>query len=287
MPLTNYGNIAVYRNALKTVFPTTEQLPESYTTERVASAPVGGYTTYAVTESGFYKVSIRGAGGVSSAHTSGGGGGAAEQIIYMYKGQKCVLWAGAVDGGVAYPGGQTNQFGGHGASGYNGDESGGGGGSPATPRTAKGYDAGSGSAGSGFLAGFEDKTLTEQSLTAGSLTRSINYAINAGVANFVSVTSYVMAAGGGGGSANNGSNRGGGAGGGAFGNGGTAYISSVAAESGPAGTWGKGGDAGRYSGGGAGAWAIIDFSRTQVATGLGGGAVGTNGKCELYKIIAA
>lgn len=289
MPLINHGNIAIYKSALRTVFPTTETLPEEYTEELIVSAPIGGYITHTVGTTGFYRVDIRGGGGQQQGgdKKAGGPGGATSQIIYLYKGQKCLLWAGATTTtSVAYPGTQTSEFGGRGASGRtSNEEGGGGGGGPAIAGSGPGYEAGTPGAGSGFLAGFDNKTVAEQSITAGSLTRSINYAKDTTAINFTSITTYIMAGGGGGGSADNGDSRAGGGGGGALGDGGDSYVPTTPATSGPAGTWGKGANGSRYSAGAAGAWAILDFSRNQTNWGTGGGAQGTNGQCTLYRLV--
>lgn len=297
MPLINYGKITVYKSALKAVFPTAEELPENYTTEQVAFIQNASSFVYAVPESGFYQVEVRGAGG--SGHGGpGAAGGSTTQIIYLYAGQTCLLWGANTPNSygsgfnsyTGYPGAKNNTFGGRGATGYTGDESGsGGGGAAENASTSRGYQGGWGGAGAGFLAGFTNKTLPEQTLTAGALTQSINRTLTAGNTTFTAITSYVLAGGGGGGCGTDGGSRSGGGGGGALGNGGNTYGyggANINGESGPAGsTFGKGGNGGRYNTTGAGAWAILDFSRTQVSSGTGGGSAQTNGYCRLSKII--
>lgn len=293
MPLMNYGNIAVYKNATRVVFPTTEELPENYTTEQVAFVQNASFLVYSVQESGFYQVEVRGGGG--SGHGGpGAAGGKTTQIIYLYSGQTCLLWGAnttntytsGFNSYTGYPGTKDNTFGGRGATGYTGDESGSaGGGAAENAGTSRGYQAGWGGAGAGFLAGFTNKALPEQTLTAGALTQSINRTLTAGDTTFTAITSYVLAGGGGGGSGTDGGSRAGGGGGGALGNGGNTYNNRTG-ESGPAGSsFGKGDNGGRYNTTGAGAWAILDFSRTQVLSGTGGGSAQSNGYCRLSKII--
>lgn len=274
-------------------FPTLMVAPTNYTTEQVAFVENAASTTYSVPADGFYLVEVRGAGGGSHSQ-AGGGGGYREQLVYLYQGQKCVLWGANAPAGyntgfnsyTGYPGTQGNLFGGRGATGYTGDESGGaGGGAAENAGTARGYEGGWGGGGSGFIAGFDDIAVAEHSLTAGSMTVSINRQLALTPLTFVSITTYVMAGGAGGGCGTDGGNRAGGGGGGAFGNGGNTYGGS--GEAGPAGTWGKGGDSGRYGSGANGAWAVIDFSTNTVLSGLGGGGTSTNGFCRLSKVIPA
>lgn len=251
-------------------FPTYLMPPTTYTTTIVASAAAGNYTIYTVPEDGWYVVLVKGGAGNNGAFGYAGSvGGGTEQMIYMYQNETCLLWAGSSGTtGTTYPGTASYNFGGRG--GYGHDESGAGGGAPASSGTGNPHwEGGLPGQGSGFIAGFTNVELDEQSLTAGTLTRSINYSLDATVVQFTSIATYIMAGGGGGGCSDNGDNRSQGGGGGAFGNGGNAWWTQEYGTSGPAGTWGAGEDGSRYGGGGRGAWAIIDFSTGLVDWGRG------------------
>lgn len=280
-------------------FPTVISVPQNYTTERVAYVANASSTTYLIPADGWYQVKVRGAGG--SGHDGpGGAGGYRAQLIYLYAGQMCVLWGANTPNGygsgfnsyTGYPGTKGNLFGGRGATGYTGDETGsGGGGAAEDASTSHGYQGGWGGAGAGFLAGFVDQTFPNQTYTAGSLVQSVNRALTVGSVSFTAITTYIMAGGGGGGCGSAGGSRSGGGGGGALGNGGNTYGyggANITGESGPAGSaFGKGGNGGRYNTTGAGAWAVLDFTTGTVTSGVGGGSAGANGYCELAKVIPA
>ena len=268
-------------------FPANGNPPTSYTATRVATSPSGGYLVYTVQEDGWYRVNVCGAGGGNSvAGSRGAAGGARSQIVYLYQGETCLLWAGVVGTGKAYPGEATYEFGGRG--GYGHDESGAGGGAPAATGTGNPHwEGGLPGQGSGFIAGFQDTVIDVFDIVAGAMTRNINYTFNATVCQFKSITTYVLCGGGGGGCSDNGDNRTQGGGGGAFGNGGNAlnWIQEYA-TGGPAGSsWGVGAGGRRYGGGGEGAWAVVDFSRNVATWGQGGGSGATAGYCNLDKIV--
>lgn len=278
-------------------FPTFLNPPVNYTTQEVAFVQNANSTVYTVPADAFYKVDVRGAGGTGH-DGPGASGGARSQIIYLYAGQKCVLWGANKPNGygsgfnsyTGYPGAKGNLFGGRGATGYTGDESGsGGGGAAEDASTSHGYQGGWGGAGAGFVAGFIDQTFPSQTQTAGSLVQNINRTLTIGSTAFTAITTYILAGGGGGGCGSAGGSRSGGAGGGALGNGGNTYGyggANVTGESGPAGSsFGKGGNGGRYNNTGAGAWAVLDFTRNVVTSGTGGGSAETNGYCRLSLVI--
>lgn len=290
-------------------YPSGMIIPTSYTETLVASTEGAEYQVYQVTETGFYKIAIQAGGGHGGYHVnSTGAGGGTTQIVYLYSGQTCLLWSGTSGGqkGYAgttgYPGTKGDILGGGGACGASRVdseqfpaqiESGQGGGGPASNGKSNGAHSsyfGGGGAGSGFLAGFVGQTLFAQQMTAGDMTRNINYTLNAGAVTFSAITTYILCGGGGGACSDEGTYRAGGGGGGAFGNGGTTYNHSgttgfVAATTGPAGAnWGCGAASARYGGGANGAWAILDFSCNQLNWNQGGGSPSANGFCQLYKL---
>lgn len=268
-------------------FPVVGEPPTFYNADRVATAPTGSYILYVVEEDGWYRVTVCGAGGGGGAFgTAGGAGGKTVQSVYLYQGQTCLLWAGVVGTGTAYPGESTNELGGRG--GYGHDESGAGGGAPGTSGTGSPHwEGGLPGQGSGFLAGFSQTTVENFNITAGNMVRNTNHHLDAGVFDFQSITAYVLGAGGGGGCSDSGDNRSGGGGGGAFGDGGGAYWVQEYPTSGPAGSaWGVGQAGGRYGGGGNGAWAVVDFSRNTSSWGQGGGSSGAAGYAYLDKLVS-
>lgn len=266
------------------LFPVGSTAPTSYTTQRLVTVSAGNYSVYTVPEDGWYKVEVVAAGGNNGFNAGGGGiGGARTQVVFLYQGQKCLLWAGAIGVGCAYPGTQTSELGGRGACGI--DESGAGAGGPAiSPTSAPHWEGGAGGQGSGFLAGFTHQSVENYSITAGSLTRALNYHLDTTAVDFLAISVYVLTGGGGGGPSDNGGWRAGGGGGGAFGNGGNT-TQGTNSTSGPAGTWGKGADSTTFADGGRGAWAVMDFSTNTTAWGNGGGAARTGGHVYLDKVI--
>lgn len=278
-------------------YPALPTAPTSYTTQILANVNGANYTVFTVPEDGWYWVEVQGGGGGGAYdNPAASSGGRASKLVYLYKDMKCLMWSGQGPqdkghcGACGYPGFQDNTFGGYGAVGPTTEtmESGasGGGGCRTGHNGYTGSWTGGGGAGSGFVAGFTDLVLPEQSVTLGSMTLSINR--NFSIENVVSMSSvatYLIGAGGGGAASDNGTYRASGGGGGAFGNGGTTYRASIAAQSGPAGAWGKGEDGSRYGGGTRGAWAVVDFSTDTFEWGLGGGPVGSNGFCEISKVI--
>lgn len=242
------------------------------------------YKTYTIPSSGWYYIETAGSAG-GTASTAGGAGGKTAQLVYLYKGTQCLLW-GANGGTTGYPAPNDSILGGRGASGYAGDgtNSGGGGGSP----TGNGNGITTwGGAGSGFIAGFATASdIPYVSHVEGGWTRPLTTTngISAGSAYNVAATYvYLLGAGGGGGTGKKHSHRGGGAGGGAWGNGGEAFWSTYTRTTGPGNTWGQGEGGNRYSAGGRGAWACLDFSTNNFITGLGGNG-STTGYTVLYKI---
>lgn len=270
----------------KYLFPVGSTAPTSYTTQRLVTVSAGNYSVYTVLEDGWYSVEVCAAGSNNGVNAGGSApGGKRTQVVYLYQGQKCLLWAGAIGVGCAYPGTQTSELGGRGACGH--DESGAGGGGPAISPTDKPHwEGGAGGQGSGFLAGFTDTTIDDYSITAGSMTRNINYSLDTTAVNFSSISVYVLAGGAGGGHSDNGDWRSGGGAGGALGNGGDTYWPYTSLTSGPAGaSWGNGGNSYILTKGGDGAWAVLDFSTNTAVCGQGGGAARTAGHVYLDKVI--
>lgn len=258
--------------------PVVKTVPASYTETQVAAANGATNTIYTVPESAFYRVEVMAAGGQSPYKGVGGRGGKLSYIVYLYKGSKCLLWGAGIPT-TGYPS-PTSNLGGSGARGTSG-QSGGGGGGAATSGSAT-YSYGGG--GAGFLAGTDGIVLyTEHKETPWSSTLNSRQDWSVGGFSVRNLYSYALCGGGGGGCSDEGDGRAGGGGGGAFGNGGTTYGGS-GQTTGPGGTWGKGGDSGHYGGGADGAWAILDFSRNQWSCGTGGGSIGANGYCRLYKL---
>lgn len=259
--------------------PTHKPDPFKYSVQELARTDGAQNVIYTIPENGFYEVEVMAASGGTAYHGSAGGaGGKIKTLVYLYKGSTCLLWSSGV-GNNGYP---ANDFslGGRGAYGTGGAEYGGGGGSPScTP----GADKSKGGGGAGFICGtnhrVQDKTFSNDQWT-----RTLNslQGWNVGSYKVDHAYTFLLCGGGGGGTGDEGSPRAGGGGGGAWGNGGTMKSSSGVA--GPGGTWGKGGDTKQYSAGGAGGWAILDFTRNVCEAGSGGGG-GTNtvGYCVLRK----
>lgn len=275
-------------------YPTIMIPPTSYTTTQVAYTSGATWTKYDVPADGWYKIEVQaGGGGKGSDGPSASGGGKATKLIYLYQGMTCVLWSGdgppskGYPGACGYPGTPTTEFGGRGDVGSSG-ECGGSGGGPAVQGVAGNtnhFTGGSGG-GSGFLAGFTDKTMPDQSVTLGSMTLDINRNFQVGsVVTYTCIPTYVMCGGGGGSANDNGSHRASGGGGGAFGSGGSTFEPAGHGQSGPAGSWGKGENGVRYGGGTRGAWAIVDFSTNTFTWGLGGGTTSGTGYCRLSLVI--
>lgn len=306
MQLSRKLLIADYR------YPAMFSFPASYTTQQVASVTGANYTLYTVPEDGWYRVSVQAGGGGKTSQRAGSAGGKVEKDVYLYKGMKCLLWSGSnggndngVGGTTGYPGTKNNTFGGRGAQGINAitsgnppavsfnvqDSGGRGGGAAENGGTVSivgsNHNMGGGGAGSGFIAGFTNVTLPPKSCTVGSMTLNMNRNLTIGsVVSYTCIPTYLVCGGGGGASGDNGDTRCSGGGGGAFGSGGTTYNTQTnAAESGPAGSWGKGEDGSRYGAGTKGAWAFIDWSHNGYGKGTGGGTVSGNGYCRLLKII--
>ena len=251
--------------------------PATGTNTLVAEANGATHTIYTVQIPGWYYVDVRGSGGVSPYHGTGGKGGRAQGAVYLFAGTKVLLWGAAIKA-TGFPA-PTEDFGGHGASGYLPNESGGYGGGAASSG-GTGYANGGGGAGALFGIDYippEIKTNTESAFTMNKEVVAGDYAVNYLYAAF-------LCGGGGGGSSDEGDNRSGGGGGGAWGNGGTSYWSTNGRAEGPGGEWGAGGNSGRYSSGGSGAWAIINFTTNEFIYGTGGGAAAASGYARLYKI---
>lgn len=280
-----YGSQLVFDSIR--VLPTVNALPASYTQEQVTYCTSNNHQIVEITEDAFYRVVVAGSSGGNGQGANGGVGGKVDKIVWLYKGTKCLLW-GASKGNnqsstvglTGYPS-PTSNLGGQGNQG--GGESGGRGGGAATNGGYVHTDGGSGGAGAGFLAGI-DYRVSAVSRKESAWSKTINSTDNWSVGNFSVSNLYVyILAGGGGGGAGSNSSRGGGSGGGAWGNGGNGWGSGY--TTGPGGTWGKGNNGSEYSAGATGAWAILDFSRTQFTWGTGGGASASNGSVYLYKLI--
>ena len=260
--------------------PTVKTAPSSYTETQVATVSGPSNTMYTVPSDGFYRVEVQGASGGAAYKGTAGVGGKTSQIIFLYKGTKCLLWGSKVEQATGYPS-STDALGGRGA--YYGSGQGGGGGGGAAMTGNVVYSNGGG--GSGFLAGINEE-VESKTFTNSAWTTSLNSRRDWSVGSF-SVSNlycYILCGGGGGACSDEGSARRSGGGGGAFGNGGD--TTDVAGSAGPGGTWGKGGDGGRWeqSPGGAGAWCIIDFSRNQLTWGQGGGTRGAVGYCTMWRL---
>lgn len=282
-----YGSQLVFDSVR--VLPTVNTLPASYTEEQVAYCVSNNHQIVEITEDAFYRVIVLGSGGGNgegSAHY-GGSGGKVDKIVWLYKGTKCLLWGASrgqtmssVYGLTGYPS-PTSALGGQGNQGSG--ESGGRGGGAATNGGWSHTDAGAGGAGAGFLAGI-DYRVSALSHQESAWSKAINSTDDWSVGDFSVSNLYVyMLAGGGGGGYGSNNSRGGGSGGGAWGDGGNGWGSGY--TTGPGGTWGKGENGAEYTNGAAGAWAILDFSRTQFTWGTGGGTFGAEGYVRLYKII--
>lgn len=274
--------------------PTDHPYPTQYIESEVARVSGANYTIYEVPADGYYRVTVRAAGGGQSEATAGGAGGGTTQTVFLYKGTKCLLWGSTHGmrswsdyGRTGYPAVTDKVLGGTGATGHS--EGGGGGGSPTNNgRSASHYDGASGGGGSGFIAGINRRIEPRtQSNSAWSRTLSSLESWTAGsVYRVWHAYSYILAGGGSGGCGFNDDARTAGGGGGAWGNGGpTSYSTVVARTTGPGGEWGQGSTGGRYGGGVTGAWAVLDFSRTQFNWGRGGGSgTNTNGWCNIVRI---
>lgn len=287
-------------------YPAFPRKPSSYTTQQLATVSGANYTTYTITEDGWYRIDVCGGAGGNSSSYQGGRGGASTQDVYLYQGMVCLLWSGSrgmptsgVKGTCGYPGTQDNTFGGYGAKGHymtmsgtsmtkieSGASGGGGCCSGITSSGDGSQNFGGGGAGSGFIAGFTDRTMPSQSFTCGSMTLGINRNLTIGsVVTYTCVPTYLVCGGGGGASSTR-ANAKSGAGGGAFGSGGDVSNAQVVAQAGPAGSWGKGGDGTSGNGnGGNGAWGFIDWSTNTTDYGTGGSLANVEGHSTLYKII--
>lgn len=290
MYIKNYGCCAVKKDR-RIALPTIEPFPSSYTESQVARADGANNTIYTVPLDGYYRVQVSGSGGQTAygnANLSYAGG--TNQIVYLYKGTKCLLW-GASAGNPAYTGypspGDTS-LGGTGATGYTGDESGSGGGGAASNGSSAPYNGGAGGAGAGFLAGLPANVSVPYKTHQES---TWNYGVDSNrdwsVGGFTvgNLYCYILCGGSGGNCSDNGGSRAGGGGGGAFGSGGNTY-NNISGTAGPGNGWGKGADSARYAKGGDGAWCIMDFSRNLWGWGTGGGVSSSNnGYCILTRII--
>lgn len=272
--------------------PVDRAYPTQYLESEVASVSGANYVIYTVPADGFYRVTVCAAGGRTSEAIAGGNGGKTTQTVYLYKGTKCLLWSSAI-GGNRYTGGPTGYpvptdqvLGGTGATGHS--EGGGGGGSPTNNgRNASHTDGGAGSGGAGFIAGI-NRRVTPLTHTESAWSRTLSSLESWKVASYAvwHAYCYILCGGGSGGCGHNDDVRTAGGGGGAWGNGGpTSYSTVVAQTSGPGGSWGVGQTGGRYGGGVAGAWAVLDFSRNQFTWGQGGGSgTNTNGWANIIRI---
>lgn len=273
--------------------PTDHPYPTQYIESEVASVSGANYTIYEVPADGYYRVTVCAAGGRTSEATAGGAGGKTTQTVFLFKGTKCLLWSSATGtnrytGGLTgYPAVTDQVLGGTGATGHS--EGGGGGGSPTNHgRNASHTDGGSGSGGAGFIAGI-NRRITPLSHQESQWSRALSSLESWKAGSVYRVWhaySYILAGGGSGGCGHNDDVRTAGGGGGAWGNGGpTSYSTVVARTTGPGGEWGQGSTGGRYGGGVTGAWAVLDFSRTQFDWGRGGGSgTNTNGWCNIVRI---
>ena len=288
------GNTCVFRKGIQ--IPTKKPIPSSYTEVQVARTDGANYTIYTVPEDGFYRVQVSaGAGGTAYGNANLSYAGGTNQIVYLYKGTKCLLWSGtgggngntdgSAEGVTGYPA-PTNDLGATGPDRQAG-ESGGAGGGAANHGLYGTYAGGHGGAGSGFLAGLPSTTTVPYITHKES---AWDYAIDtnrdwtAGSYSVSNLYCYILCGGSGGNSSDNGDTRSGGAGGGAFGNSGMAYD--WQAIHGPGGTWGQGENGLRYGKGANGAWCIMDFSRNQWNWGTAGGvSSGNNGYCILTRLV--
>ena len=281
-----YGSQLVF-DSLR-VLPTVNSFPTTYTEqEQVAYCVGNNHQIVEITEDAFYRVIVTGSSGGDGQQTLGGVGGKADKIVWLYKGTKCLLWGASKGNNMSnnagltgYPS-PTSNLGGQGDQG--GGESGSRGGGAATNGGFGHVDAGSGGAGAGFLAGI-DYRVSALSHQEPAWSKAINSTDDWSVGDF-SVSNlyvYILAGGGGGGCGQN-NTRGGGSGGGAWGNGGQGWGSGH--TTGPGGSWGQGNGGSEYSAGATGAWAILDFSRTQFVWGTGGGESASNGSVLLNKVI--
>lgn len=272
------GSQLVYKAALP--LPTVKTLPSSYTETQVATITGPSSTIYTVPSDGFYRVEVAGSVGGAAYKGSEGIGGKTSQIVFLYKGTKCLLWGSKNNGATGYPA-ETNALGGRGGYLASGQGGGGGGGAGQPGNTV--YSSGGG--GSGFLAGINEEVMSVNH-KEGAWSETLNSQRDWSVGSF-SVSNlycYILGGGGGGACSDEGGNRRSGGGGGAFGNGGD--TTDVPGSTGPGGTWGKGGNGGRWeqSPGGSGTWCILDFSRNQWSWGLGGSAKGVLGYCTMWRL---
>ena len=285
-PLMNIGAGA------EITLPTNIPVPAQYTETEVVSVTGANYAIYEVPANSFYKVTVAAAGGRTSEARNGGNGGKTTQIVYLYKGTKCLIWGAATGtnrktgGRTGYPVATDQVLGGTGATGHS--EGGGGGGSPTNNgRNASHNDASSGGGGAGFIAGI-NKPVEVQTHTESAWSRTLSSEESWSVGSFAvdHVYCYVLAGGGSGGTGSNDDARTAGGGGGAWGNGGpTSYSTAVARTTGPGGSWGVGATGARYGAGVKGAWAVLDFSRNQFSWGQGGGpGTNSNGYAILSRI---
>lgn len=147
-----------------------------------------------------------------------------------------------------------------------------------------------GGGGAGFVVGLMRNVNFYKSNSTSTTNTDFNFTVNGQTVSHV----YAMVLCGGSGSGNQPSRLGslsnvinsqpGGAGGGAWGSGGSmAANQSISPYAGPGGNFGKGGNSnGQEQGqGGAGAWAIIDYTSGTFSSGLGGGDNTTTGYAEL------
>ena len=289
-----HGNTLVYQYRYD--FPTTQTVPSSYLETEVARVDGANYTIYTVPEDSFYKVEVSGgAGGTAYRNYTIKNAGGTTQIVFLYKGTKCLLWSGSGGGAGDVSGSSAGQTGypnpgdslGGTAPNYTSGESGGPGGSASNHGVYGTYQGGHGGGGAGFLAGTDHPVWHyEHNESEWEYPIHTDRDWEAGDYSVDNLYCYILCGGSGGNCSNNGDHRCGGPGGGAYGNSGSnTYSGGV--TTGPGGNWGKGENAGRYSAGGDGAWCIMDFSRNQWAWGTGGGVSSSNnGYCSLRKIDA-
>jgi len=274
--------------------PTQNPIPTTITTQTQVATAVGAtYTIYNVQETGFYKVICQaGSGGSTPLNENNNFAGKTTQIVYLYRGTKCLLW-GATRGYAGESGDKLPGYTGYpsptntlGSTGPNRtlNSSGGPGGGAANNGLYGTSGGGSGGGGAGFLAG-TDYPVTYLTYKNNSWSQGVstNESWTAGDFSVQHLYCRILCGGAGGNSPNDGNYSAGGAGGGAWGNSGWAYD--WAPTIGIGGEWGQGGNSTLYSVGGSGAWCIMDFSCNQWSWGRGGGdGVDTDGYCTLYKI---
>ena len=106
------GSQLIYTAALS--LPTSKSVPSSYTETQVAAISGASNTIYTVPSDGFYRVIVQGASGGSAYKGTAGIGGKTSQIVYLYKGTKCLLWGSTTGTATGYPS-STDALGGRGA----------------------------------------------------------------------------------------------------------------------------------------------------------------------------